>query len=123
HWKGFAVLGMGAVSPAGGSLAEIAAAFGNGSPALSAFPVPAISPAAQAQVYACGDFGAGQFIEPARRRKLSRLQQMALVAARKCLSSGPAAVPPEKTCVAIGTGLGSLNDTGSFVENMILKDE
>jgi 3-oxoacyl-(acyl-carrier-protein) synthase len=123
HSQGFAVLGIGAVSPAGGSPAEIAAAFRNGGPAASAFPVPVISPAAQAKVYACGEFGADQFIAPARRRKLSRLQQMALVAARKSFGSGPAAVAPEKICVAIGTGLGSLNDTAAFVENMILKDE
>ena len=121
--KGFAVLGIGAVSAAGGSPAEIAAAFRNGSPAASAFPVPVISPTAQAKVYACGEFGADQFIAPARRRKLSRLQQMALVAARKSFSPGPGAVAPEKICVAIGTGLGSLNDTAAFVENMILKDE
>ena len=121
--KGFAILGIGAVSAAGGSLAEIAAAFRNGGPAASAFPVPAISPTAQAKVYACGEFGADQFIAPARRRKLSRLQQMALVAARKSFSPGPAAIAPEKICVAIGTGLGSLNDTAAFVENMILKDE
>jgi hypothetical protein len=75
------------------------------------------------KVYACGEFGADQFIAPARRRKLSRLQQMALVAARKSFSPGPAAVAPEKICIAIGTGLGSLNDTAAFVENMILKDE
>jgi 3-oxoacyl-(acyl-carrier-protein) synthase len=121
--KGFAVLGIGAVSAVGSSLAQIAAAFSNGRPATSPFPVPLISPAAQAQVYACGEFGADQFIEPAKRRKLSRLQQMALVAARNSLSFGPAAVAPEKVCVAIGTGLGSLNDTAAFVENMILKNE
>jgi 3-oxoacyl-(acyl-carrier-protein) synthase len=121
--RGFAILGIGAVSAAGNSLAEIAAAFRSGGAANSAFAVPAVSPTAQAKVYASGDFGAEQFIEPAKRRKLSRLQQMTLVAARKSFSSGLAAVAPEKICVAIGTGLGSLNDTAAFVENMILKDE
>ncbi len=122
--KCFAILGVGAVSAAGNSLAEIAAAFRNGGAATSAFAVPAISPTAQAKVYACGDFGAEQFIEPAKRRKLSRLQQMALVAASKSFSSELAGdLAPEKICVAIGTGLGSLNDTAAFVENMILKDE
>ena len=121
---GFAILGVGAVSAAGGSLAEIAAAFRNGGAATSTFPVPAISPTSQANVYACGEFGADQFIEPAKRRKLSRLQQMALVAARKSFSPDfAAAIAPEKICVAVGTGLGSLNDTAAFVENMILKDE
>ena len=121
--KGFAIVGVGAVSAAGGSPGEIAAAFRNGGPAVSPFPVSVSSPAAQARVYACGDFGADQFIGPGRRRKLSRLQQMALVAARKSFASVPAPVAPEKICVAIGTGLGSVNDTAAVVENMILKDE
>ena len=64
-----------------------------------------------------------KFIEPAKRRKLSRLQQMALVAARKSFSTEHSAIAPEKICIAVGTGLGSLNDTAAFVENMILKDE
>jgi 3-oxoacyl-(acyl-carrier-protein) synthase len=120
---GFTILGVGVVSAAGNSPAEIAAAFRSGGAATSAFAVPAISPAAQAKVYTAGEFGAEQFFEPAKQRKLSRLQQMALVASRKCLIAGSASVAPEKTCVAVGTGLGSLNDTAAFVENMILKDE
>jgi len=121
--KGFSILGIGAVSAAGNSPAEIATAF-SGGVATSAFAVPAISPTAQAKVYAAGEFGAEQFIEPAKLRKLSRLQQLALVAARKSFSPELAkTVAPEKICVAIGTGLGSLNDTAAFVENLILKDE
>jgi 3-oxoacyl-(acyl-carrier-protein) synthase len=121
--KRFAVLGVGAVSAAGNSLAEIATAFRNGGAVASWFDVPAASPPGRARVYACGAFGAEQFIEPAKRRKLSRIQQMVLVAARKSFNCIPAAVAPEKICVAIGTGLGSLNDTAAFVENMILKEE
>jgi 3-oxoacyl-(acyl-carrier-protein) synthase len=122
--KGFAVLGIGAVSAAGNSLAEIAVTFRNGGAVTSAFAVPAVLPHTQAKVYAAGEFGAEQFIEPAKRRKLSRLQQLALVAARKSFSPEFAkTVAPEKICVAVGTGLGSLNDTAAFVENLILKDE
>jgi 3-oxoacyl-(acyl-carrier-protein) synthase len=121
--RGFAILGVGAVSAAGNSLAKIATAFRNGGAAVSWFDVPAASPPGRARVYACGAFGAEQFIEPAKRRKLSRIQQMVLVAARKSFNCVPAAVAPEKICVAIGTGLGSLNDTAAFVENMILKEE
>jgi 3-oxoacyl-(acyl-carrier-protein) synthase len=122
--KGFSILGVGAVSAAGNSLAEIATTFRNGGATISPFAVPAISPTAPAKVYACGEFGAEQFIEPAKRRRLSRLQQLALVAARKSFSPELAkTVAPEKICVAVGTGLGSLNDTAAFVENLILKDE
>ena len=121
--RSFAILGIGAVSAAGNSLTEIATAFRNGGAATSAFTVPAVSPTARVKVYACGELGTEQFIEPAKRRKLSRMQQMALVAARKSFCCGFDASAPEKICVAIGTGFGSLNDTAAFVENMILKDE
>jgi 3-oxoacyl-(acyl-carrier-protein) synthase len=121
--RGFAILGIGAVSAAGNSLMEIATTFRNGGATISPFAMPTISPTEQAKVYAAGEFGAEQFIGPAKRRKLSRLQQMALVAARKSFNFDLANVAPEKICVAIGTGLGSLNDTAAFVENLILKDE
>jgi 3-oxoacyl-(acyl-carrier-protein) synthase len=120
----FAILGTGVVSAAGNSLAEIAASFRNGGATTSWFAVPAVSPTAKTKVYACGEFGADQFIEPAKRRKLSRIQKMTLVTARKALSVELAAsAAPEKICVAVGTGLGSLTDTAAFVENLILKDE
>ena len=121
--KGFAILGAGVASAAGNSFAEIAAGFGKGGHQSSQFPVPAISPTAQAKVYACSEFGADQFIEPAKRRKLSRIQQMTLVAAKKALGAELiGATAPEKICAVIGTGLGSLTDTAAFVENLILKD-
>jgi 3-oxoacyl-(acyl-carrier-protein) synthase len=120
----FAIFGAGVVSPAGNSADEIAVSFSNGGAATSWFNVPAVSPTAKTKVYACGEFGAEQFIEPAKRRKLSRIQQMTLVAARKALSTDlVASAAPEKICVAVGTGLGSLTDTAAFVENLILKDE
>ena len=120
----FAILGVGAVSAAGGSLAEIIATFRNGGAATSTFAIPALSPTTQATVYACGELGGDPLIEPGKRRKLSRLQQMALLAAHKSFgASRTGTVAPEKICVAVGTGLGSLNDTAAFVENMILKDE
>jgi 3-oxoacyl-(acyl-carrier-protein) synthase len=34
-----------------------------------------------------------------------------------------AAVPRDRICVTLGTGLGALNDTAAFVENLILKEE
>jgi len=122
--KGWAILGAGVVSPAGHSLAEIAAAFRAGGAPVADFKVPALFPDAQAKVYACGEFGAERFLDPARRRNLSRLQQMTLVATRAALSPQMvAATRPEQICVVIGTGLGSLANTAAFVENLILKDE
>jgi 3-oxoacyl-[acyl-carrier-protein] synthase II len=55
---------------------------------------------------------------------LSLFQQRALAAARQCLAPELlAAAPAARMGVAIGTGLGALNDTAAFVENMILNDE
>jgi hypothetical protein len=51
---------------------------------------------------------------------LSRLQQMTLAAAKRCL---PAGIDPVRTCVAIGTALGSANEATAFVENLIARNE
>src|SRR5207247_10722028 len=59
------------------------------------------------------------------RRRLSRLVQMALLAARRSQSPDmPASSEPaRRLAVAIGTGLGFLEDAGAFLENLISKDE
>jgi 3-oxoacyl-(acyl-carrier-protein) synthase len=119
-----AVIGTGVVSAAGMTLAEINAAFVRGGAATALVDAPAATPSGRTRVYACREFGAEQFIEPARRRKLSRIQQMAVTAAHRSLDSTlVAGIAPERVCVVVGTGFGSLNDTAGFVENMILKDE
>jgi 3-oxoacyl-(acyl-carrier-protein) synthase len=119
-----AVIGAGGVSAAGSTMAEVAAAFHRGGAPVSCFNVPVASPPAQTRVYACGEFGAEQLIETRKRRRLSRFQQMALVAAGRSLPAGAlSAATPERVCVVLGTGLGSLGDTAAFVENLVLKDE
>jgi len=119
-----AIIGAGIVSTAGSTLAEVHTAFRQGGATPSFLDVPVAQPAAKARVYACGEFGAEQLFDPAKRRRLSRLQQMALAAARRALPADAASsVAPGRICVAMSTGLGSLNDTAAFVENMILKDE
>lgn len=100
----FPIVGAGAVNPVGETTCEMRAPL----------------PAGRAQVFACGEFGAEKELLAARRRRLSRLQQMTLVAARRCL---PAQFDPALACVAIGTGLGSLNEAAAFVENLWRKDE
>lgn len=122
--RGLAILGAGVVSPAGSSFAEVAAAFGRGGAPVTTFALPSVSPTATANVHACDSFGGEEFIAQARSRRVSRLQQMTLVAAYRSLGINPPAdVPPEKMCAVIGTGFGALTDTAAFVENMILKDE
>lgn len=58
-------------------------------------------------------------LTPIQRRRLSRLVKLAVVAARRC----SAEVGDERTSVALGTGLGGLEDAGDFLENLISKDE
>jgi 3-oxoacyl-(acyl-carrier-protein) synthase len=100
----FPIVGAGAVNPVGETTCEMRAPL----------------PSGRAPVFACGEFGAEKELPVARRRRLSRLQQMTLVAARRCL---PAQFDPAHACVAIGTGLGSLNEAAAFVENLWRKDE
>jgi len=50
---------------------------------------------------------------------LGRLVQMALIAARRSHAPDPS----QRLAVAIGTGLGCLEDAGVFLENLISKDE
>jgi 3-oxoacyl-(acyl-carrier-protein) synthase len=119
-----AILDVGVISRAGMSLAEIQQSAGPGPTLASWQDAPGTLGPARVPVFACGELGAEPLIEAARRRRLNRLQQMAIVASRRCLPADrAAAVPRDRICVAFGTGLGSLNDTAAFVENLILKEE
>jgi len=76
-------------------------------------------PPGRVKVRACAPSSEAAQFTPNQRRRLSRLVQMALLAARRSLS--PDAT--ERLAVAIGTGLGCLADAGAFLENSISKDE
>ena len=58
-------------------------------------------------------------LTPIQRRRLSRVQQMALIATRKAHAPDAS----QRVAIAIGTGLGCLEDAGTFIENVISKDE
>jgi hypothetical protein len=58
-------------------------------------------------------------LSPNQRRRLGRLIQMALIAARR--SHQPESA--KRVAVAIGTGLGCLEDAEAFIENLIAKEE
>lgn len=70
-------------------------------------------------VRSCGPLADAGTLTPNQRRRLSRLQQMALLAARRC--GKPA--PEQRVALAIGTGWGCMEDAGAFIENHIGKDE
>lgn len=77
-------------------------------------------PPGKGLIHACGPLAdAATMLNPIQRRRLSRLQQMSIIAARK--SHAPDAT--QRVAVAIGTGLGCLEDAGAFMENLISKDE
>jgi 3-oxoacyl-(acyl-carrier-protein) synthase len=76
-------------------------------------------PPGRGPVFSCGTLADTVMLTPNQRRRLSRLQQMALITARK--SHAPDAT--QRVSVVIGTGLGCLEDAGTFIENLITKDE
>lgn len=120
----FAIVGAGIVSPAGTGLAALFESCRRGAVAPCAREMPPLLPQGTVPGYACGAFGAETAIAAGRRRKLARLQQMALVAARQGVPTAVVAgLAPDRVCVSIGTGLGMLNEASSFVENMIVHDE
>lgn len=85
--------------------------------APSAFAIDVPLPAGTITAFVCGQFAGPDELNPTQRRRVSRLAQMALVAAKR---SGSAT---SRTAVAIGTGLGCAGDAAQFIENMIAKDE
>jgi len=75
-------------------------------------------------VRACPDSVGADVIAPSELRRLGRSQRMALAAAREALAQCPGVVVAgENTAVCVGTGLGALDDTAAFVENMVERDE
>jgi 3-oxoacyl-(acyl-carrier-protein) synthase len=76
-------------------------------------------PAGKVTAHDCGALADASQLSPNQRRRLSRLIQMALLAARRSHTPRPG----ERLAVAIGTGLGCLGDAGAFIENLIGKDE
>jgi 3-oxoacyl-[acyl-carrier-protein] synthase II len=98
-----AVTGIGVIAPNAITIREIA-------PPL---------PAGMVKVHECGPLADAATLSASQRRRLSRLMQMALLAARR--SHTP--VQSQQLAVAIGTGMGCLDDAAAFLENLISKDE
>jgi 3-oxoacyl-(acyl-carrier-protein) synthase len=120
-----AVMGAGFVSASGNTMANVQTtlAAGGANPSWLDLTGPLLPPK-RARGYTCGDFGALEAIPAAKRRRLGHLQQMVLVAAKRSLGEDlPASHAPERSCAAIGTGLGCLGETAAFVENMLINEE
>ncbi len=98
-----AVTGIGVISPNAITVREI-------TPPL---------PVGTVKVHECGPLADAATLSASQRRRLSRLMQMALLAARR--SHTP--TQTQRLAVAIGTGMGCLEDAAAFLENLIFKDE
>jgi 3-oxoacyl-(acyl-carrier-protein) synthase len=69
--------------------------------------------------HSCGNLAGAETLSPNQRRRLNRLIQMALLAARGSHSTNAA----QRVAIAMGTGMGCLEEGAVFIENLISKDE
>ena len=117
----FVIAGVGVVSPAGNTVESVFAGCSSTGAAASVQAIAAPFPPARVRVYGCSDeFGAKEEIAAGRRRRLERIQLMTLVAAkRSCRSLSPESLGGDRTCVAMGTGLGASVATAAFVEPVV----
>ena len=76
-------------------------------------------PSGEVETLGCGEFAGKDELSPLQRRRVGRLGQMAIVAAKRSHSADAA----KRLAVAIGTGFGCLGEAAPFIENMIANDE
>lgn len=71
------------------------------------------------RVHACGPLTDAATLTPNQRRRLNRITQMAIFAARRSHPSPPT----KRLAVALGTGFGCLDEGAIFIENLFTKNE
>jgi hypothetical protein len=71
------------------------------------------------RAHSCGILAGAETLSPNQRRRLNRLIQMALLAARGSHSTNAV----QRVAIAMGTGMGCLEEGALFIENLIAKDE
>lgn len=98
-----AVTGLGVVGPGGVVIHEI-------EPPL---------PPGKVKAHSCGALTEAALLTASQRRRLCRMTQMAVIAARQSHSPGPA----QRLAVVMATGLGCLAEGAVFIENLIARDE
>lgn len=99
------VTGLGVIAPEKNSISERAIQP----------PLPPDS----VKVHACGPLTDAATLTPNQRRRLSRITQMAILAARRSHTADPT----KRLAVALGTGFGCLDEGAVFIENLVAKDE
>jgi hypothetical protein len=76
-------------------------------------------PAGNVLAHGCGPLAGAESLSPNQRRRLNRMVQMALLAARGSHSRNAT----DRVAIAMGTGMGCMEDGSVFIENLISKDE
>ncbi|MEY2428668.1 MAG: 3-oxoacyl-[acyl-carrier-protein] synthase [Verrucomicrobiota bacterium] len=82
-------------------------------------PIEAPLPADTVTAHSCGDLADAALLTSTQRRRMCRMVQMALIAARRTHSPDPT----QRLAVAMGTGFGCLEEGALFIENLISKNE
>jgi 3-oxoacyl-[acyl-carrier-protein] synthase II len=112
-----AVTGLGVVSPIGVGEESFFAALESGRSGV------AVDEAGAKEGYPLaariGEFNARQHIAAAQLRRMPRLTQLTVVAAKQALADAKPAYDPSRTGVVLGTGLGTLDETMSFVRGYV----
>ncbi|MEI2724284.1 MAG: beta-ketoacyl synthase N-terminal-like domain-containing protein [Verrucomicrobiota bacterium] len=98
-----AITGLGLIGPGAVTVREIEAPL----------------PPGKVSAYACGPLADAASLSPSQRRRLSRIIQMGILAARRSHTTDPAL----RVAIAMGTGYGCVEEGAMFLENMIAKDE
>ena len=75
-------------------------------------------PPDELKVHSCGQLDTSS-LTPNQRRRLSRFIQLALLATRSC----PPPTAGHRVAVALGSGLGAIDEGSILLENWIVKDE
>jgi 3-oxoacyl-[acyl-carrier-protein] synthase II len=107
-----AVTALGVVSPIGVGEAAFFAALAAGSGAIGRGSDGVLA----ARV---GDFEAKKVIAPGALRRLPRLSQMTIVAAKEALAQAALPYDPARVGVVLGTGLGTLEETIAFMRGYV----
>src|ERR1051326_4685356 len=76
-------------------------------------------PAGDLLAHSCGNLAGAESLSPNQRRRLNRMVQMALIAARR--SHSPDAT--KRVAVAMGTGMGCLEGGAVFIKILIKKEK
>ncbi len=83
-------------------------------PAVKGAPVPG---------YACSELPDAGPVPARALRRLGRTQRLALGAAHRAMEDCGGVPDPESVAVSLGTGLGTLDETAAFLENLVEGEE